>query len=561
MGVSLNWKTVWDRRRRVTLPWTFRRKELITLGLCLGVCAILLGALPLYSYLKYGLLTYEDDAYYYFVIARNIHSLGLSTFDQQTLTNGYQPLWLGALLLEYALCGSFDYTLIIELALLLGALALLLAAQRNRSPLRSAVLSLTFVVAVAGFTVNGMETALLIFCLSALFFALERLDAANTRHAIAIGAIGALAIGARIDAGVFILPLILLAMRSWRGRLIALGVIGVGGLLYMVANQAIFGSPVPISGDIKSLGGLQFNRHLFEDFIAQLFEPNALQSAGCIIDSACGNSDYFRVVLLIPLAAGLLLFARPAGFARDLLLAFLIGIMAYAAKLFLMSSWSIWPWYFFPVFLGSYGALKAGFQLLDRAQDGVRYYGWRAAALALPTLLVAVPVHSYVMAPPAYDWQGFGVINQRAIARYGALLDGARVAMGDRAGSFAFNYKGPVTQLEGLVEDRSYLDLVKSGGDLKARLCQMGVKYLIGYADKLGNYRSYKLPALRPWLTSFRGPSLTVSKSDEVGRVFDLAIFDSKDLGDEGDSYLYIWRLTGCPPDSQSVALDSPPRH
>ena len=34
----------------------------------------------------------EDDAYYYLVIARNIAHSGVSTFDQQSLTNGYHPL-------------------------------------------------------------------------------------------------------------------------------------------------------------------------------------------------------------------------------------------------------------------------------------------------------------------------------------------------------------------------------------------------------------------------------------------------------------------------------------
>ena len=33
----------------------------------------------------------------------------------------------------------------------------------------------------------------------------------------------------------------------------------------------------------------------------------------------------------------------------------------------------------------------------------------------------------------------------------------------------------------------------------------------------------------------------------EVGRVVDLAKYDNRSTGDEGDNYLYAWRLTGCP--------------
>jgi hypothetical protein len=529
----------------------------LALVLPLVFCAAALSALPLYSYLKYGILTFEDDAYYYFVIARNIHDLGLSTFDHQTLTNGYQPLWLLLLLGEYALCHSFDGTQILELLLLAGALAFLLGALRSKDPAKIAALSFGFVVSVAGFTVNGMESSLLVFCLSALFWALERLDARTPRSAIAIGCLGALAIGARIDSAVFVLPLIAVALPSARSRLAALGAIGILGAVYLLANLVLFGAALPVSGEVKSLGGAQFNRHLFEDFGAQIFEPGAVASLQCAIDSSCGNSDYVRIVLLIPAAALLLIFGRPSGLARAVLLTFLIGIAAYAAKLFFFSSWSIWPWYFFPVFIGFYGALRSLFQIADRAARRPSAMVLNAALASLLFALIAIPAGSYLADPPGYDWEGFAVINRRAVARFGAVLGHARIAMGDRAGSFAFAYDGPVTQLEGLVEDPSYLKLIAEDGDLKAQLCRRGVRYIAAYADKLGNYSTYRFGALRSWLTSFQGPSLTVRKADEVGHVFDLNVFDSKDLGDEGDSYLYIWRLSGCPSGASRIALSA----
>ena len=40
------------------------------------------------------------------------------------------------------------------------------------------------------------------------------------------------------------------------------------------------------------------------------------------------------------------------------------------------------------------------------------------------------------------------------------------------------------------------------------------------------------------------GPPLGTA---EVGRVVDLAKYDNRVTGDEGDNYLYAWRLTGCP--------------
>jgi len=41
---------------------------------------------------------FDDDAYYYFTIARNLIQEGRLTFDGTTLTNGFQPLWFGLLL-------------------------------------------------------------------------------------------------------------------------------------------------------------------------------------------------------------------------------------------------------------------------------------------------------------------------------------------------------------------------------------------------------------------------------------------------------------------------------
>ena len=37
------------------------------------------------------------DAFYYLTVARNWLDYGTTTFDQVTITNGYQPLWQFAL--------------------------------------------------------------------------------------------------------------------------------------------------------------------------------------------------------------------------------------------------------------------------------------------------------------------------------------------------------------------------------------------------------------------------------------------------------------------------------
>jgi len=55
-------------------------------------------------------------------------------------------------------------------------------------------------------------------------------------------------------------------------------------------------------------------------------------------------------------------------------------------------------------------------------------------------------------------------------------------------------------------------------------------------------YDTHKIAILRPRLTDFKGPLLTVRKEDEVARFADPARFDNSRF-DEGDSTLYLWRL------------------
>ena len=528
-------------------PTAKLRSCLFRFGLPLTACALLLGYAPLYIYRTYHLLPYEDDAFYYFTIVRNIHDFGRSTFDGQTLTNGYHPLWLVVLLIQYFICKSFDITILIELALLLCGLAFLIAALKSRRPIDYALLTLAYSAAISGFTLNGMETSLLIFCLSALIWALERFDLTRDEGAVRAGLIAAAAIGARIDAGVFVVPLVLLALPTPRSKTIAIGIIAGFGLAYLAFNEIVFGAVMPFSASIKSLGGFQLNGHLLHDFRHEVFHPGFGEEMKSMFDSAVGNSDYYRILVVCVAAAGLALFAPPRGFARHLLFAFLIGMTLYAVKLLLFSSWVIWPWYFYPEFIGTYACLRAVPQAFENLGIEPLRKPIKIGFLLLLIGIVVWPAEDFATDPPEYDWLGFSVINQRAIDTFGPTFAGARVAMGDRAGSFAFHYRGSTVQLEGLVEDKSYFDMLADHGNLKTVLCRRGVKFILAYATDLGAYKTYRIHALRPWLTGFHGPSVAVRKEDEVGRVFDLDVFDSLELGDDGDSYLYAWRLSRCP--------------
>jgi hypothetical protein len=118
----------------------------------------------------------------------------------------------------------------------------------------------------------------------------------------------------------------------------------------------------------------------------------------------------------------------------------------------------------------------------------------------------------------------------------------ARVAMADRAAAFAYFYGGSLTQLEGLVNDREYLDTVAAHRPLVPLLCRRGVAYLISFERDLGDYSSHVVHPFRPALTMFDGPTITVARADEVARIDDAARYGVRDP----DPIVYVWRLPEC---------------
>jgi len=489
------------------------------------------------QYFADGGLYLEDDAYYYIVVARNIVQSGLSSFDGQTLTNGYHPLWLLIVVAQDLLFGSSPYlTVAIELVLGTAGLWFFLASFRTSSPFFRFAFAIAYMALLWPLTAKGMEITLLAFS-AGLFTRLAVQQFEGRDRGLALGLAALLCIGARLDAAVFILPTLLLVLGSSRRMLVPLALIGVVGALYAGANLWLFGLPFPISGAIKSLGGLQWNQPLAHQLAGDWASSGVVAGASAFVKSAIG-----RAILLTLLAGIALPFTGSRWKSRPLLLGYLAGFALFAIKLMAFSSWMVWPWYAFP----GINALAALFHLVDDVlashARASRPRGDALAAAVLAVLFLGIELRRAATEPPQLV---FEMINREAVSRLGPVLAGARVAMGDRAGSFAFHYPGPVTQLEGLVNDRAYLEALQSRADIRTLLCKRGVRYVLAYQRDLGPYETVSVPIMRPSLTQFPAPALTFSRQDEVGRVFDLAKYDNSAL-DEGDNYLYAWRLSGC---------------
>jgi 4-amino-4-deoxy-L-arabinose transferase-like glycosyltransferase len=208
----------------------------------------------------------SDDAFYYFKIARNIATGHNVTFDGETLTNGFHPLWMAILTPIYLLGGDRDLSvhlgLTIASLLAAGTVFLVYAIARTLTDNLWASLAAATVYALHPYLIvealNGMETALTVFMVALTTWLFLRIAVRSERTSLAgyagLGASAGLMVLARTDT-VFILPPVLLFLlareRGWQ-RLTSPLVTG-GLALVVVAPWAIwslvtFGTVVQVSG-------------------------------------------------------------------------------------------------------------------------------------------------------------------------------------------------------------------------------------------------------------------------------------------------------------------------
>ncbi len=191
---------------------------------------------------------FEDDAYFYFRIARNIVAGSGITFDGISATNGFHPGWMAVLVSSLAV---FQPVLPFELAVVLaGALPVLVFALTLR-PLW--FLCVVAALALVGFAMEGVLAAAIAVLLC---------RSIDGRRALSAGALAAGLVLTRVD--LLLVPALIagwFALRRDARLALAIGLGGVAGLLLVVlANLWIAGIPFSVSSMLKaadaSEGGL-----------------------------------------------------------------------------------------------------------------------------------------------------------------------------------------------------------------------------------------------------------------------------------------------------------------
>lgn len=494
----------------------------------------------MHLYTSGGVVVLADDAYYYFIVARNLFEFGESSALQGVPTNGYHPIWLILLTFFGKIFGfSLIAVRLLEIALFVGASIILVLGLNIRkfSFALFLVLGLYHVCTKVAF--NGMETSLLILTASAFAVVLLKTAHATDKASVFLLFLTAgLTIGTRLDAAFFVLPAILLVPRALQVRLTTIASLAGAGAIYVATNILLFDSSTPISGRIKSLGDFGIN----ELYVSQLSQfinsglPMAFASANWVITP--------WVLCVIALVLLVLVRALPffehknqteIGFESEqrALVAILIGCVFFFSHLLFNSSWRIWSWYGYPsIFLVIFG-----FALFYRAFGGLDLTRWAMRAAIAITVIGIAP--NWVK-PSSTNY--FYSLNRLAVNQLSAAIDEQPIAMGDRAGSLGWHMGTGLYQLEGLVNSTEYYEMLKTTKELRPLLCSSGVRYIFDYEPDLGQYDENQVSVFRTELTSFEGPVITVKSNEQI------AVFNHQDLGIAKpdwvpDPNLYVWRL------------------
>ena len=243
------------------------------------VAIILVLHLPvIFSPVNYLLTWFNtDDAFYYFVPARNLAAGHGFTFDGITRTNGFHPLWMFILVPIFALPDR-----ILPLRVLAGLLILLnmgtawllfKLARRHFSQGVAFLTALAFSLLPIlhnETTKGGVEAGLNVFLIVLLLTRLAETDVQKPRVVLITSVVASLTFLARLDnvffaglSGVWLLlvnwKLASGAANVWRARFrlaaayfVPLGLVVVA---YMAWNQIGFGTLTPVSGQVKRWWG------------------------------------------------------------------------------------------------------------------------------------------------------------------------------------------------------------------------------------------------------------------------------------------------------------------
>lgn len=322
----------------------------------------------------------SDDAFYYFQIARNIATGHNVTFDGETLTNGFHPLWMVLLTPVYLFTDDQDLAVHVGLTmasvLSAGTVFFVYAIVRVLTANLWASLAAASFYALHPYLIveslNGMETSLTVFMVAVTTWLFLRIACRSERRPLAdyawLGVSAGLMVLARTDTVFILPPMLLFLVARERGWYRWSSASATGGLaLLVIAPWAIwslvtFGTIIQVSGvavaDVERQAFLDAHGSSFltqvehgwdltrDAFLHRLPHLYLVPRDGPRVPVLLTTAGLLAAVLLAPLGPQRRQVTRQIG----LLLVPTVGI---AAALLFHSAirWHVREWYFGPMAL------------------------------------------------------------------------------------------------------------------------------------------------------------------------------------------------------------------
>jgi len=442
--------------------------------------------------------TWSDDFFYYLKAAMNIVAGKGSTFDGTIATNGYHPLWVLCLTALVAILSSTQAVLIALSFIVAVATAITFVLARRLSALitgsEGAISILVALYSTCYFYVvakHGMEIIITVPLM--MYLTLRTLQGRGRleepRDGLRTGVLAALLVLSRLDTLLLIALYFVGALSSRRSTLaafvrasayFAIGFTPV--LAYLISNLHFFGALMPISGAAKQLAPSPWQHPILRGFA---------------ISDNLHYAFVYPVVAASVLALGLVVsnraretaFERRAGLFPNLIFPFVF----YTAQV-AMTDWPFWDWYLYPWLAAAPLAIslackqwRSPLVRLSEKADAWLVDKLKLAASVIALGSLAIAALDFRRPLPELPIDAFS----KTLTRFSEAHPG-RYAMGDRAGMVGIRLPFPLVQLEGLMEDRRFLDHIRARDNLNEVLRKYDIDYYAstGAVESEGCYRT-----------------------------------------------------------------------
>lgn len=468
-----------------------------------------------------------DDTFLYLEFARNTVTHGFPTFDGIHPTNGVQPLWAGVLVVMAWWIDNPGMLVRSVLSLcavlnLAAGLCLLRGAGRIGTNASVTVVAVGWAAYMLGLSPSmaGMENSLHALVASivllVLISLLERSTPASWWRLLLFGFLLALNAAVRLDSVIISLIIGMVAAgHLWRCGSKGLTVVCclfvpvvVGGIAFAGINKGVFGVAMPVSGMVKAAYAACHMEGMSPLWRCAMVPYKAIIVVAEAPSWLLSNFGFIAIlwvgVCLVSwyrARTGVKTELHPATFSKPLLIVTLAVVLHLVILCIVLMKFADEPWYHswllmaWLLWLGWTGDRWMRLTALSLRARRLVVVGLAATLVAMQ----AIDIQNHLTAAESDDLHVSRLIAAEWLDRH--VPTSAMVGAWN-AGILAYFTNRTVINLDGLMNSPDYARWVRSGGNPRSKIRQLGIDIIVDYNDK-----DSTMPLMFDWDRSiwFRG--------------------------------------------------------